>query len=124
MKNLRLYKFWLYFLAALGLVLIVTVSYIYNTPISTLTRDPSVILKGTPFHGFLSSIGVLLWSWTAAISLFCYVLLRKSGDRNELTKFVLMGGLLTSMLLLDDFFMFHDWIFPITIDAIFPQMES
>lgn len=112
MNILKLFRFWLYFLAVLGLVIIVTISYIYDVPISIFTRDQSVVLKGTPFHGFLSNIGILFWSWTAAISLFYYVLLRKSGDQSELTKFVLMGGLLTFLLLLDDFFMFHDWIFP------------
>ena len=111
-KNFRLFIFCLYLLSILILVSIVTVSFIYDIPISKFTRDQAVVLHGTPFHGILSNIGVLFWSWTAAISLFCYVLLRKSGDKSELTKFVLTGGLLTSMLLLDDFFMFHDWIFP------------
>ena len=112
MKVLRSFKFFVLFLSILGLVSIVIVSYIYDVPISKFTRDPSVLLNGTPLHGFLSNIGVLFWSWTAAISLFCYALLRKIGDKSEFAKFVLTGGLLTFMLLLDDFFMFHDWIFP------------
>ena len=111
MKILRLYKFWLYFFAVLILVVMVIVSYIYDIPIFKFTRDQSLVLNGTPLDGLLSNIGVVFWSWTAAITLFSYALLRKIDDKSELAKFTLMGGLLTSMLLLDDFFMFHDWIF-------------
>ena len=111
MKILRSYKFQLYIFAIFILVSIVTVSYIYNTPISRFTRDPSSVMKGSQFDGFLSSIGVLFWSWTAAISFFCYALLRKSVDSSELAKFALTGGIFTSILLLDDMFMFHDDIF-------------
>jgi hypothetical protein len=90
----------------------VTVSIIYEIPISKFTRDQAIVLNGTPFHGFLSNIGVLFWSWTSAIALFCYVLLKKNGDKSALAQFVLTGGILSSILLLDDFFMLHDWIFP------------
>lgn len=111
MKILKLYVFWLYFLAVFGLVAVVTVSYIYDTPISRFTRDPAVVMKGSQFDGFLSNVGVLVWCGTATISFFCYALFRKSGDKSEPAKFALTGGFLTSLLLLDDLFMFHDDIF-------------
>ena len=112
MKILRSYKFQVYILAIFILASIVTVSYIYNTPISRFTRDPSSVMKGSQFDGFLSSIGVLFWSGTAVISIFCYALFRRNVDSSEITKFALAGGLFTSILLLDDLFMFHDGIFP------------
>lgn len=90
----------------------VIVSDMFEIPLSSFTRDQSVVLDGKPFHGFLSSVGVLFWSWTAASALFYYALLKKSGDKSEFPKFVLMGGSLTLLLLLDDFFMFHEWLLP------------
>ncbi len=111
-RDIRLFIFWLYLLAALGLILIVIVCNVYDIPIVKFTRDQASVLDGSPFHGLLSSIGVLLWSWTAAIALFCYALLRKSGDKSGFAGFLLTGGLLTFILLIDDFFMLHDWILP------------
>ena len=114
MLNFNLLKSWswLYILAILGLAVMVIVSYIFNIPLSSFTRDQSVVLNGKPYHGLLSSIGILFWSWTAASSFFYYALLRKGGDESEFSKFVLIGGVLTLLLLLDDFFMFHEWMLP------------
>lgn len=111
MNFLRSYTFLLYLLAVFILISIVIVSYIYDTPISRFTRDPSSVMKGSQFDGFLSSIGILFWSSTVAILFFCYALFRKSDEKREFANFALAGGVLTSLLLLDDLFMFHDDIF-------------
>ncbi len=112
MKKSTIFVFWLYLLSVLGLTLTVIVCSIYDAPIVKFTRDPASIAEISPFHGLLSSIGVLLWCSTAVAALFSYFLLRKSGDKSEFKGFLLTGGLLTSMLLVDDYFMFHDWILP------------
>ncbi len=56
--------------------------------------------------GMISNIGILLWTTAAAISLFASLsgLVRTQHFR----QFLLLGGLLSSFLCLDDFFLLHD----------------
>ena len=98
--------------AALLVVAVAAGAFVTGAPPSSFTRDPAVLLGTHPFVGVLSQIGVLIWMATVSISLFTAALLRaRSGSRVEWS-FLLGAGLLTLWLLLDDFFMFHDWLFP------------
>ncbi len=82
-------------------------------PILDLTRDPARTLRAPFYIGLLSHIGVLLWCSSAAICLFSFALLRKDINDRELQSFFLFAGLITSVLLLDDLFQFHEHVFPI-----------
>ncbi len=81
-------------------------------PADYLTRDPSVIMSAPFYMGFFSNIGILFWCSCASICLFSYALLKKDIRAKEYSSFFLFSGLLTSLLLLDDFFLIHDSIFP------------
>lgn len=82
-----------------------------NIPVSFFTRDPSSIFHASPFVGVISSIGILSWSSTAAICFFASAILFKKGSV-KIATFLLFSGLLTSFLLLDDLFQFHEYFFP------------
>jgi hypothetical protein len=70
-------------LAGSLLGLAVLASYVLNVPISHLTRDPMAVARGRFYFGFLSNVGVVAWSFSAAICLFSYWLLRLGGDRSD-----------------------------------------
>ncbi|MCX9011035.1 MAG: hypothetical protein OIN66_07930 [Candidatus Methanoperedens sp.] len=117
--------FWLYqfkkLVPTLSIVYVLTLSILFivvtihqqtKTSISDLTRDPASVM-GAPFYvGLLSNIGILLWSASAAICLFCSAVLRKDTNNRELPLFLLFSGIITSIFLLDDLFFFHENIYP------------
>lgn len=96
------------------LFMLVTVSIIgnhYHIPIGHLTRDPSVILHGSPFIGVISSIGILFWCSTVALCFFCSVICFND-KRISHFRFLLFSGLFTAFLMFDDLFTFHEIVFP------------
>lgn len=101
-----------YVFGLLALCLVVLSHVLYQNPIEIYTRDTSVVLNGTPFHGIISNIGALFWISTAVILFSHYNLLKKIDKKSELAKFVLFGAILSFILLIDDFFMLHEWFFP------------
>ena len=56
--------------------------------------------------GLISNLGILMWSISASISLFSSL----SGliEKRENLNFLFLGGILSSILCLDDFFLLHD----------------
>lgn len=82
----------------------------FNIPFEKITGDPALISNSHPFVGILSNIGVLIWCFTASICFFSAVIFFKIADK-EKALFFICSGIFTSILLIDDFFMFHDYIF-------------
>jgi hypothetical protein len=76
---------------------------------ATLTRDPSSIADVHPLAGFLSTLGTLVWCATAAICAFAAATLPPPVDRTA-ARFLLSSGLVTSLLLGDDLFQFHEYL--------------
>ena len=65
------------------------------------------------FAGFVSQIEAILWSATLTVCLFSVLLMqRRNGGLEASRRFLLHGGILTGMLLLDDIFLFHEEIAP------------
>jgi hypothetical protein len=80
-----------------------------------LTRDPVIVVtKEAPFYGgYLSSLGAVLWSTSAAICLFTASILRPADEPSRgMRRFLLGVGALSAMLLIDDLFMVHDGLLP------------
>jgi len=95
-----------------GLLFSITmISGYYNIPISSFTRDPTVVLGGPSYVGFISNIGILFWAFTAAVCLFSSVIHKHSNSKTT-SQFLFYSGLLTMWLLLDDMFMLHDSFLP------------
>lgn len=99
-----------YALILLLMILVYFVSTNYQIPFKEITGDPALTFGAHPFTGIISNIGVLLWSATCAILLFTFLLFQKTGSgQNSL--FLLCSGIITGILLIDDLFMLHDYIF-------------
>ncbi len=102
-----------YLPALLVLGLPVSLWLLKGKPIHYFTQDPAAI-AGTPFYyGFLSNVGILLWSAAATVCLFSFLLLRRRSGEGEAAAFALHSGILTLVLALDDLFQFHEAFFPI-----------
>jgi hypothetical protein len=98
-------------LALLFLVVIVAFSSPHIALLS-LTRDMAAVAHVHPLIGVVSNVGILLWCATAVICLFSCSLLRQQGHHAE-ARFLLWAGLMTIVLLVDDFFMIHEYIAPV-----------
>ena len=81
-------------------------------PFVELTQDP--VLSGAPddvplYGGYISHVGGIMWSLAAGISLFAGTFLnRMGGVHRRWGGMLLMYGVLTFVLLLDDLFMLHE----------------
>jgi hypothetical protein len=97
---------------AAALLAVCWVSLKTGIPISLFTRDPADITGSSPFLGVLSNFGILLWCSTVAICVFAFLLLRRLPGRQKTALFLLLAALLSTLLMLDDFFLFHERVFP------------
>jgi hypothetical protein len=93
------------------LILIYLVGILMEIPYSTLTKEPSYIGGLHPFTGILSNFGILGWCVAAAVAVFTWQLLRDIPEKREMSHFLLYFGVLSVALLLDDFLLFHEWVF-------------
>lgn len=96
----------LYSIASLILISGIIVSLYTEYPVYSLFEDPA---KNRNFYGLFTYLGCILWASSAAICLFCSLLLSHSNNR-ALSRFVAAGGLLSLVLLFDDLFLFHEFI--------------
>ena len=107
----------LHLVAAVGFTMLVftaalILSKLEGVPPSLMTRDALQTLGGRVYVGFVSSLGILLWTMAATVSLLTAYVCRGSPAPKDLLGFHLGFGLLTAALLLDDLYLFHDKIFP------------
>jgi len=100
----------LYCMCLLLLVFAFLIGNKYNIPLEQITGDPAVIFSAHPFTGIISNIGVLLWCATTSICLFSGLFLLSFENKKEAV-FLISSGVFSFILLIDDFFMFHDYIF-------------
>lgn len=94
------------------ILILAIISWQAKIPLSHLTRDPLVIVEEPFYIGILSNIGILFWCSAVAICLFSFTLLRNYNRSRKMNSFILASGLLTLVLLLDDFFMVHEEVAP------------
>ncbi len=64
------------------------------------------------YYGFVSNLGVLAWTATAAVCLFAAVLFVLQYRHKSLIWFAASAGVLTGWLALDDAFMVHEVVLP------------
>lgn len=103
---------WCYAPAVLLLVTVAVAARVTGTAPSQFTRDPAVLLDAFPLLGVVSYVGILVWAATAAITWFTSAVLRTRQAEQAPRRFLFFAGLLTFWLLLDDLFLFHEWLFP------------
>ncbi len=100
-----------YLIVTVALFSVWIISRQYDILIDNFFREPAAILKFNPFLGIMSNVGVLLWTFSAAICLFVAVLLIKNGSK-KIGLYLLYSATLTFVLLVDDFCLLHEHIFP------------
>ncbi|HUR21682.1 MAG TPA: hypothetical protein VMZ90_12780 [Vicinamibacterales bacterium] len=94
------------------LFLVVVGCFTAHVALSSLTRDMAAVAHVHPLVGVVSNVGILLWCATAVICLFSASLLRQLGLLAE-ARFLMWAGLMTTVLLVDDLFMIHEYIAPV-----------
>lgn len=95
---------------ALGIVIVIRITTGFS--MADLTRDPLAVAQAPVYIGILSNLSVLVWAAAATVCFFSYTLVRNRAATGRHAWFLLSGGFITVMLLLDDFFMFHEVVFP------------
>jgi len=87
-------------------VLVLLICYSAGIEPEMVLRDLMQTCEQPIGVGLISNLGILLWGAAASISLFVSFsgLTPNSGWRN----FLLLGGLFSTLLCLDDFFLLHD----------------
>lgn len=94
-------------LIAAVLLLVLLISIAINKPVSTFTRDPLQVLNAPFYTGLLSNAGILFWCAASALCLFTSRIITDP----QRAQFLLLSGIFTSLLLLDDFFLFHEVVY-------------
>ena len=84
---------------------ILYISNFYNIKLSLVVRDLAQTCGYPIGVGMISNIGILLWGAAASICLFTTFL---EGINRESSKLLLLGGIFSSLLCIDDFFLLHD----------------
>ncbi|MGL4502867.1 MAG: hypothetical protein ACRCU2_27640 [Planktothrix sp.] len=83
-----------------------------RVPIHHLMGDPASVADWPFYLGMVTKFGILLWCATAAICLFTSLYLKHLSPSLKHQRFLLFGGLITTVLMLDDSFQFHEEVFP------------
>jgi hypothetical protein len=115
---LKIYIPGILFLGLMGLY-----SLLNDFHFNDLSEDAIQTMNAPRYLGLLARVDVVLMCAIAAILLFASRLASVMQKSKEVTLFLLFGGLFTLLLMCDDFFMFHDWVFrdiiPIPENLIF-----
>ena len=105
------YLLGLYFLPFLIILTIPFVCEPMDFSIDMFTRDTNAVAGTHPFVGLVSNIGIIIWTLTAAVCLFSGVIMFFCTDKKKIAVFLLFSGLVTTQLMLDDFFQLHEVIY-------------
>ena len=111
--SLLLFKAWGLYLIITGLV--IGIGRIrFNIPVWYLTKDPNALIEGGDFYfGALSNLGIILWTIAATLCFFSTIYLKRYAPNSSFRLFLFHGGFLTTLLLLDDVYMWHEQMFPV-----------
>lgn len=77
-----------------------------------LTGDPTALTDSRWWLGFLSNLGIMLWSAAAAMCALGTVLVHRSGWGGRSTLFLLASTALCLALAVDDAFLLHEEVLP------------
>lgn len=89
------------------------IGHLQGLPFGRLTRDP--MYNVNPLIGIFSNTGVFFFFATAIICFYSSIAQKKLMN-SELSQFLFYCGLLTLLLMLDDFFMLHEIQLPKYLD--------
>ncbi|MEW6720958.1 MAG: hypothetical protein AB1346_10960 [Thermodesulfobacteriota bacterium] len=81
-----------------------------DIPLYYFTKDPLALAEAPFYYGILSNAGILLWCSAAVLCFFCSFALGKKD--NEFRSYLLLSGIVTTVLMTDDMLQVHEHIFP------------
>ena len=81
-------------------------------PAWVVFSDMASVTFSHPLVSAISSLAIMMWTAAAAVSLFAGAQAKRMG-RNQESRFLVMFGLLTALLALDDQFLLHEWFLPL-----------
>ena len=96
----------------IAFVIVVAIRIRTGIAIAEFTRDPLGFTEIPVYTGVLSNLGAVIWSGAAAVCFFSYGVNRSRAGGGASPHFLVAGGLVTLLLLLDDLFMLHEVVFP------------
>lgn len=102
----------LYSFVGLLLVALIWVHFVTGIPFAQFTADPAGTFNYNSMFGYISNIGILFWCATATVCFLSAATLNVRRDQGEMVKFLVCFGALTTVLMFDDLFMFHESIGP------------
>ena len=102
----------IYLITFLSLLAGILASTVKEISLDSLTKDPTAILNAPFYIGAFSNIGIMIWSGAIAICFFAAYRLSYSRILKPQYWFMVISGLLSLMLGLDDLFQVHEYIFP------------
>ncbi len=94
--------------SAICITSVVIIHQYFGVPYEILTSDVTAAAEVRPYYGFFSQLGILLWTASAALCLYTYVIM----SNNSFKHFFLISGLITGYLVIDDVFLLHESFFP------------
>ncbi len=107
-KSLMVYLVLIYTPALLLLLAVAFVSKKTGIPIYNFMVDPFTIVNRHPTFGIVSYFGVLVLGTAATICYFCRRILLRYGNNPKSAVFLLLAGIFTTTLMLDDLFLGHE----------------
>ncbi|WP_088890904.1 hypothetical protein [Leptolyngbya ohadii] len=88
-----------------------------NLPFPLLSRDVFAIAEIPVYFALFSNLGVLCLCAASAICLFSAAVINHHYKDRTNTSFLLLSGFVTLGLMIDDFFMLHEEVFPSRLGA-------
>lgn len=96
----------------LSLLVAIFISTSKEISLDSFTQDPNAQLNAPFYLGFFSNIGIMIWS--AAVTICFYGAWRINGIAHpKAQQFLLVSGLITLIMTLDDLFQMHELVFPV-----------
>jgi hypothetical protein len=107
-----LFKAWGAYILITGLIIGIG-RFIFSINVWYFTKDPNALEGGDFYYGALSNLGIILWTIAATLCFFSTAYLKRYNPDSTFRPFLLHGGILTTILLLDDVYMWHEQMFPV-----------
>jgi hypothetical protein len=77
-----------------------------------LSRDPADFVRLPWYLGALSTLGIVLWTASAAVCGLTSYFLHRSGSRSQAKIFLLVSACVSGLLMIDDAYLLHDRVLP------------
>jgi hypothetical protein len=105
-----------YLLTFLCLLVVIILSTFKNIPLDRFTKDPTAIMNAPFYTGGFSNLGIMFWSGSAVVCFLAAAYIKPIAQLKDQYKYLLVSGLITTLLALDDMYLIHEEVFPHYLD--------